>query len=242
MATAQQVEMRAVPTVCGLPVKDQQTRPKSYSVASTGSNQSYQPQTVVVYNNQQTTYPGNNRKGTYAESVRSFSNASAQTAPSVQSNPQVIYAVPAYPESVHSAHSAAPQQQVITVLGKTLEVEKGVHPLTGELVELEDEPEKPNKWIMLLWFLWNTFDLITDIVLGFEWFHGIKTQLSDTNDCVIGNNIMLKIFGVIMMMAGLVGYVCYLFDSYREYKGKKRLNADGCNCFRLNKLICEDLG
>ena len=77
------------------------------------------------------------------------------------------------------------------------------------------------------WFLWHTFDFITDMMLCIEWFGGMSTSLSETAICIGPyTNRALMILSIILGIVSLIGYGLYLYSSYQTYLYSKQGDLD----------------
>eukprot|EP01084_Bolivina_argentea_P160009 278667_1 len=109
---------------------------------------------------------------------------------------------------------------------------------------IEQETNKhPNRWIAFGWLLWHTFDFITDVILGIEWQNGIKTTQPETKfQCADKTNDGLRMSSSFLLLFSLIGYLLYLYDTYRQNISLKANSDAKWNCLKLAKLILEDLG
>ena len=125
------------------------------------------------------------------------------------------------------------------------------HPNTSTSPEEQDdeieESPKPNKYIEIGWFLWHTFDFITDVLTGVQYIAGFQPSLdaveqncNDLNGINVLHSDMDKL-ALILLPVSFIGYVLYCCDAYRVNKLLKPTDKSTWRCLKIAKLLTEDL-
>ena len=109
----------------------------------------------------------------------------------------------------------------------------------------EEEPHFPQEnpsWTMaIFWFLFNTFDLFTDVKVGITWVGGYATTQDPVREyCSLREkNLILLGCGLVMLACAMVGYGFYLWYTWRQIVIRKP-KIMGWNWPKIGKLMIED--
>eukprot|EP01084_Bolivina_argentea_P274518 467940_1 len=100
--------------------------------------------------------------------------------------------------------------------------------------------QKPNRCIAITWFLWHTFDFGTDIATTMQWIFGLVSTQYQTQHCATDRNALLHICGPLLLTFSVIGYVCYLYDAYKQNILLKSNDRNVWNYLKIAKMWLED--
>ena len=117
------------------------------------------------------------------------------------------------------------------------------HTVPTPEAEETPEPNKSSKWIAIGWFIWHTFDFLTDILTALPWTFGVSATLDlvrQNCDAIDIRNIGGAIIGPLLLIFSIIGYGCYLRDAYKVYILKIPMDEVAWRWLKIFKLFCED--
>ena len=114
---------------------------------------------------------------------------------------------------------------------------------TNEVTAYSDKNQCRKCWAVIL-FVWNLFNFVTDILAFMQWIMGFEaTQTLVQENCAQSKNDRLLIFGLISLICSIIGFTCYLYDTYKENISSKSESSDKITWrwYEIFKLFIEDL-